>query len=46
MGGGDDADAEIQLLVADGNLDPAVLRPPPLGNVHFGKDFYAGDDGT
>src|SRR5437868_298738 len=46
MAGGNDADAEIELLITDSQLNAAVLGTPPLGDVHFGKDFYAGNDGA
>ena len=37
--GGNDADAQVQLLVTGGNLDAAVLTPPTLRNVHTGQDL-------
>ena len=42
----DDANAEVELFITNGNLDAAVLRSPALGDVHLGKDFYAGNDGA
>src|SRR5436190_1546302 len=43
MRGGDNTDAKVQLLVADGDFDATVLRTPPFGDIHLGKDFYAGN---
>src|SRR4030095_13745419 len=41
----DDADAEVQILVAGSNFDAAVLRAAPLGNVHLSQNLDAGNDG-
>src|SRR5262245_33206043 len=46
MGCRNDADGEVELLVADGDLDAAVLGATPLGDVHLRKDFYAGNYGA
>ena len=39
--GGDDADPKIQLLFADGDLDPPVLGASSFGDVHFGQNLDA-----
>ena len=42
---GQHADAQIDRVAADGQLDAAVLRQPPLGDVEIGHDLDAGGDG-
>ena len=39
------ADAKIDRLVIDVQLDAAVLRHAPLGDVQIGHDLYAAADG-
>ena len=43
--GGDHTDPQIQLFFANGDLDPPVLWPSPLGDVDPGEDFDSGQDG-
>src|SRR5207302_5609183 len=43
--GRDGADAEVDLLALDLELDAPVLREPPLGAVHLRHDLDPGDDG-
>ena len=42
--GRDDADPQVELLVAHGDLDPPVGRSPLFGDVDLGQDLDAGDD--
>src|SRR5207249_6244958 len=41
---GQEADAQVEVLAADGHLDAAVLRPPLLGDVDVAHDLDAGRD--
>ncbi len=43
--GGQDRDAQVDLAAADGELDAAVLREAPLGDVEVGHDLDARGDG-
>ncbi len=42
--GGDHADAQVQLLLAHGDLDPPVLGSPAFGDVEFRENLDAGED--
>ena len=44
MIGGDDADSQVQLLVANGDFDSSVGGSPFFGDVDFGQDFDASND--
>jgi hypothetical protein len=41
---GQDRHAEVDLLASVPQLDPSVLRQPPLGDVQVGHDLETGDD--
>ncbi len=43
--GGQDADAHVDRVAADGQLDAAVLGQAALGDVELGHDLDAGEDG-
>jgi hypothetical protein len=43
--GGNGRHAQVDLLALDAQLDPAVLREPPLGDVEVRHDLHARDDG-
>ncbi len=43
--GRDDADPQIELLVADGDLDPPVGGASLLADVDLGQNLDPGDDG-
>ena len=42
---GQHGDAQVDRMAADGQLDAAVLRQAPLGDVEVGHDLDAGGDG-
>src|SRR5688500_8744857 len=46
MVGGNDADAEVELLFPDGHLNPPVLGASALGDIHLRQNLDAGDDGA
>ena len=44
--GRDDADAQVEFLLAHGDLDPAVLGASAFGDVEFGQNLDTREDGT
>ena len=44
VGGGQGRDAEVHLVVVDGDPGPPVLRPQPVGDVEPRHDLDAGDE--
>ena len=40
---GHDRNAKVDVAFIDDNLEPPVLRHPPLGDVEFGNDLHPGD---
>ena len=45
MVGRNDTDPEVQLFVADGDLDPTVGGSTFFRDIDFGQDFDPSDDG-
>ena len=46
VAGGDHADAQVEFFVAGGQFDPAVLGAASFGDVQFGQDFDAAEQGA